>query len=125
MGKYKKLAYRYCGPYEVLRRIGEQSYELALPANLHVHNVFHVSLLKTYVANPEHVLNLDDTILVNQQEFQMEPEQILETKEKQLRHRTIKEVLIQWKGYPIEDASWEDWDRLVIQFPHLKNWNFD
>ncbi len=125
LGKYKKLAYRYCGPYEVLRRIGEQSYELALPANLHVHNVFHVSLLKTYVANPEHVLNLDDTILVNQQEFQMEPEQILETKEKQLRHRTIKEVLIQWKGYPIEDASWEDWDRLVIQFPHLKNWNFD
>ena len=43
LGKYKKLAYRYCGPYEILRRIGEQSYELALPAHLHVHNVFHVS----------------------------------------------------------------------------------
>ena len=69
LGKYKKLAYRYCGPYEILRRIGEQSYELALPTHLHVHNVFHVSLLKTYVANLDHVLNLDDTILVNQQEF--------------------------------------------------------
>ena len=23
LGKYKKLAYRYCGPFEVLRRIGE------------------------------------------------------------------------------------------------------
>ena len=51
LGKYKKLAYTYCGPYEILRRIGEQSYELALLAHLHVHNVFHVSLLKTYVAN--------------------------------------------------------------------------
>ena len=62
---------------------------------------------RAYVANPEHILNLDDTILVNQQEFQMEPEQILEMKEKQLCHRIIREVLIQWKGYPIEDASWE------------------
>ena len=31
LGKYKKLAYRYCGPYEIVRRIGEQFYELALP----------------------------------------------------------------------------------------------
>ena len=65
LGKYKKLTYCYGGPYEILRRIGEQSYELALPPHLHVHNVFHVSLLQTYVANPDHVLNLDDTILVN------------------------------------------------------------
>ena len=69
MGKYKKLAYQYYGPYEILRRIGEQSYELALPTHLHVHNVFHVSLLNTYVTNPNHVLNLDDIILVNYQEF--------------------------------------------------------
>ena len=69
LGKHKKLAYRYCGSYEILRRIGEQSYELALPTHLYVHNVFHVSLLKPYVANPNHVLNLDDTILVNQQVF--------------------------------------------------------
>ena len=69
MGKYKKLAYRYCGSYEVLRKTGEQSYELDLPTHVHVHNIFHVSLLKTYVANPNHVLNLDDTILVNQHKF--------------------------------------------------------
>ena len=50
----------------------------------------------------------------------MEPEQILDTKEKQLCHRMIKDVVVQWKGYPIEDASWEDWDHLVLQFPHLK-----
>ena len=50
----------------------------------------------------------------------MEPEQILEVKEQKLRHRTVREVLVQWKGYPIEDASWEDWDRLVAYFAHLK-----
>ena len=66
MGKYKKLAYTYCGPYEIVQRTGEQSYELALSPNLHVHNVFHVSLLKQYVSIIDHVLNLDHTILVNQ-----------------------------------------------------------
>ena len=120
LGKFKKLAYRYCGPFEILRRMGEQAYELELPPHLHVHNVFHVSLLKKYIAGPQHVLNEDDTILISQEEFQMELEQILEVKERKLRHKTMREVLVQWKGYPIEDASSEDWDRLVAQFSHLK-----
>ena len=94
MGKFRKLAHRYCGPFEILQRIGEQFYKLALPEHLHVHNVFHVSLLKKYVPSAEHVLDLDDNVLVNQEEFQMEPEQILEMKEEQLHDRTITEVLV-------------------------------
>ena len=31
MGKCRKLSFRYCGPFEVLRSMGEQSYKLALP----------------------------------------------------------------------------------------------
>ena len=77
---------------------------------MHVNNVFHVSFLKKYIADPLHVLNKDDNILILQEEFQMEPEQILEVKERKLCHRRVREVLVQWKGYPIEDASWEDWD---------------
>ena len=121
MGKIKKLAHRYCELFEILQRIGEQSYKLALPEHLHVHNVFHVNLLKKYVPSAEHVLDLDDNVLVNQEEFQMEPEQILEMKEKQLRNRIVREVLVQWKGYPLEDASWEDSSRLLMQFPYLQN----
>ena len=120
MGKFRKLAHRYCGPFEILQRIGEQSYKLALPEHLHLHNVFHVSLLKKYVPSAEHVLDLDDNVLVNQEEFQMEPEQILEMKEKQLRNRTVREVLVQRKGYPLEDASWEHWSQLLMQFPYLQ-----
>ena len=65
LGNYKKLDYRYCGPFEILQRIGEQSYKLAIPPQLHVHDVFHVNLLKGYVPNPKHILDLDDTLLVN------------------------------------------------------------
>ena len=47
-------------------------------------------------------------------------ERILEVKEKALRNRNLREVLVQWKGYPVEDASWEDWDHLSARFPHLQ-----
>ena len=69
MGKCRKLSFRYCGPFEILRRMGEQSYKLALPPHFHVHDVFHVSLLKKYVPNLGHMLDLDDNVLVNQEEF--------------------------------------------------------
>ncbi|GJW74311.1 retrotransposon protein, putative, ty3-gypsy subclass [Tanacetum coccineum] len=40
-----KLSPRFIGPFEILERIGEVSYRLALPPQLsHVHDVFHVSL---------------------------------------------------------------------------------
>ena len=35
------------------------------------------------------------------------PEKVLMSREKKLRNRTIKEYLIQWKGLPSEDATWE------------------
>ena len=120
MGKCRKLSFRYCGPFEVLRRMGEQSYKLTLPPQLHVHDVFDVSLLKKYVPNPGHILDLDDNVIVNQEEFRMEPEHILKIREKQLRNRVLRDVLVQRKGYPAEDASWEDWNKLVAQFPYLQ-----
>jgi hypothetical protein len=42
----KKLDWKRLGPYKVIKRIGLQAYQLALPPTMrHLHNVFHVSLL--------------------------------------------------------------------------------
>jgi hypothetical protein len=52
-----KLTTKLCGPFEILDRIGPVAYMLALPASMNVHNVFHVSLLKKYVHDPNHVID--------------------------------------------------------------------
>ncbi|UTT89899.1 hypothetical protein NDA17_006194 [Ustilago hordei] len=41
-----KLDTRFAGPYPVQERVGRQAYRITLPANLRVHDVFHVSMLE-------------------------------------------------------------------------------
>ncbi|XP_073061824.1 uncharacterized protein [Primulina eburnea] len=56
-GKKGKLSPRYIGPFEILDKIGDRAYRLALPPDLdRMHNVFHVSMLRKYLPNPSHVL---------------------------------------------------------------------
>ena len=46
-GKKGKLAPRFVGSYEIIERISNVAYKLALPPALAmIHNVFHVSLLQ-------------------------------------------------------------------------------
>ena len=52
-----KLAPCYCGPFEVLERIGPVAYRLALPSHILVNNVFRVSLLKRYVHDSKHIIH--------------------------------------------------------------------
>lgn len=113
----EKLKPRYYGPFRILRRVGEVAYELELPAESRVHNVFHVSRLKKAFEHrvvPSAVLPpLDDEgklILV--------PESILEYRERQLRRRTIREYLVKWRDLPVEDATWESED--ILQHPELR-----
>ena len=56
-----KLSPRFVGPFEILERIGQVAYRLALPLSLSgVHDVFHVSMLRKYVSDTTHVLKYED-----------------------------------------------------------------
>lgn len=119
LGKYKKLSPRYCGPYEIVKRIGTHAYKLNLPTHLKVHDVFHISLLKPYIPSPDHVLNDDQIVMPTQNVLELQPEKILETRERTLRNRSIREHLIQWQDFPLEDATWEDETSLLKDYPQL------
>jgi hypothetical protein len=56
LGNYSKLATRYCGPFEIIERIGPVAYMLAFSVCMTIHNVFHVSLLKISIHDPNHVI---------------------------------------------------------------------
>ena len=57
-GKKGKLSPRFVGPFEILERIGQVAYRLALPPAFSVvHNVFHVSTLRRYVHDVNHILS--------------------------------------------------------------------
>eukprot|EP00253_Pinus_taeda_P031329 PITA_31329 len=95
-----KLAPRYCGPFQILARIGPVAYQLALPSHIRVHNVFHVSV------EPEG-------------EVLVEPLNIPDRREVQLRKRVITQVKVHWRHYGPEEATWEDEELMKRTYPAL------
>ena len=93
------------------------AYELELPIDSRVHNVFHVSWLKKALGQhvvPSTVLPpLDD-----EGKLVLVPEYIIDSRERQLRRRTIREYLVKWRDLPEEYATWEGED--ILQHPALR-----
>ena len=77
-GKCEKLSPKYCGPFKVLKKVGELAYKLELPRSSRVHPVFHVSRLRKIVNHNENVVSPNVLVeLIEPQSIQHEPERIL------------------------------------------------
>nr|GEU71140.1 hypothetical protein [Tanacetum cinerariifolium] len=60
-GKKRKLAPRFVGPFEIIKKVGPVAYRLDLPDELNgVHDTFHVSNLKKCLADPTLQVPLDE-----------------------------------------------------------------
>ncbi|OMO65120.1 reverse transcriptase [Corchorus capsularis] len=85
-----KLNPRFIGPFEILEKVGEVAYWLALPPSLSdVHNMFHVSLLRKFTPDPNHVIELAPLPLREDLSYDEQPIKIVDHKEQVLRRRTI------------------------------------
>ena len=104
---HKKMAPKHKGPFKINEVIGPVTYRLELPNYWKVHNVFHASLLRQYKENEVYGANFDRP-----------PVELLEGEEVYeidtiLKHRKRGrgyQYLVKWKGYPIDEASWEPAD---------------
>ncbi|GJW11024.1 putative reverse transcriptase domain-containing protein [Tanacetum coccineum] len=60
-GKKRKLAPRFVGPFEIIKKVGPVAYRLDFPEELNgVHDTFHVSNLKKCLADPTLQVPLDE-----------------------------------------------------------------
>ena len=119
-GKKGKLSPRFVGPFEILERIGQVAYRLALPPALSaVHNLFHVSALQRYVSDANHILSYEDLELEPDLSFEEQPVQILVKKDKVLRNKIIPLVKVLWRNSKVEEATWELELDMQNQYPEL------
>ena len=93
------------------------AYELELPEESNIHNVFHVSSLKKtlgqHTAPSTELPPLDDEGLLV-----LILEEILQVQERKLQNKVIQEYLVKWRELPMENATWEGTQ--VLQHPNLQ-----
>ncbi|XP_074322973.1 uncharacterized protein LOC141659932 [Apium graveolens] len=94
-GKKGKLTPRYIRPFEILNQVGKVAYELALPPQYqHVHNVFHVLLLKKYNLDANHVIEIELVEINADLPYEEQPVQILDRQERILRNKSVNLVKV-------------------------------
>ena len=111
---------RYIGLFEIVERIGEVAYQLALPPGLSgVHPVFHISMLKKYRQGGDYVIQWSSVLLDQNLTFEEESITILDRQICKLRSKEIASVNVQWKHRPVEEATWETEADMRSKYPHL------
>ncbi|XP_074297389.1 uncharacterized protein LOC141628110 [Silene latifolia] len=102
----EKLSQKYIGPYEIIDRVGEVAYRLALPPVLdRVYNVFHVSQLWKYVTDASHVLEVEHIELDEALTYVETPKEILDRKVCKKRNGETVLLKVLWSNHKVEEAK--------------------
>nr|XP_009757396.1 PREDICTED: uncharacterized protein LOC104210243 [Nicotiana sylvestris] len=119
-GKKGNLSRRYIRPFEILERIGEVAYKLPLPLSLSaVHSVFHISMLGMHYGDPSILLDYRKVQLDEDLTYIEDPMAILDCLVQKLRSKRIVSVKVQWRGHPVEKATWDTKQDMQTRHSHI------
>nr|GEV07572.1 hypothetical protein [Tanacetum cinerariifolium] len=114
-GKKGKLAPRYVGPFEILKRIGLVAYRLRLHEELNnMHDTFYVSNLKKFLADANLHVALDDIKVDKTLRFFEEPVEITDRQIKKLKRRKIALMKVRWILKRGLEFTWKRKDQMRI-----------
>lgn len=113
-----KLAPKYIGPFAITRVVSDVAYQLELPSNMKIHNVFHVSKLRKYVDGAEEfpdreVIVRSSPVIVDGEEA-WEVERVVRKRTRKVGHRSVVEYFVLWKNYPDWEGTWEPASNLKL-----------
>jgi hypothetical protein len=118
-GKKGKLSPRFVGPFKIFQRVGKLAYRIALSLDLvKTHDVFHVSMLRKYIANPNVIVEYEPLEIHEGLTYMEEPVKIMD-KEQVLRTKTILIIKVLWRNHGVEEALWEAEHDMQSCYPHL------
>lgn len=113
----QKLAPRFYGPYQIIQKVGQVAYKLALPSSSR-HPVFHVSLLKRKLG--QQVVAQADLPAINEAGLLApQPVTILDRRLVKHKGKAATQLLVQWANTFPEEASWEFYTHLQAKFPEF------
>lgn len=94
------------------------AYKLRLPAGCSIPPVFHVSMLKKKLGG-EGISPVIDLPATQEAEMLITREKILATRKITSGQETVLQGLVKWLNLSVEDATWEDKDLILAQFPEF------
>ncbi|GJZ00794.1 putative reverse transcriptase domain-containing protein [Tanacetum coccineum] len=110
----------FVGPFEITERIGPVAYSLDLPEELDgVHDTFHVSNLKKFLADPTLKMPFDEIQVDAKLNFIEEPVKILKREFKKLKRSRIAIVKVRWNSERGPKFTWEREDQMKLKYPQL------
>jgi hypothetical protein len=115
-----KLAPKYVGPFKIIDRKGEVTYQLELSPQLSdVHDVFHVSQLKKCLRVPEEQLPMEELDLGGDLSYSERQVKVLDTTERVTRNKVIKMCKVEWSHHTEDEATWQHEEELRPDYPKL------
>ncbi|GKE98659.1 hypothetical protein Tco_0022010 [Tanacetum coccineum] len=108
----RKLAPRYVGPFEIVKRVGPVAYRLEAASRAEQHSRY-VSCVQPLE------MHLEEIEIEDKLHFVEEPIEIVERKVKKLKRKRIPIVKVHWNSKRGAEFTWEREDQFKTKYLHL------